>query len=169
MDQRSDLIMDLITRAGEARSAEAIHRQEEIMIIHAATLSARRIRTLMVPAGKVKTFHAGKTLRKNLLDLGAPYHRFYPVSSDGSFDSLTGYVCLRDLLLDKLLDGEGGDPDWHRHIRPLQEVEASSPVTPLLTGFLDRKDIAALVKKDGSNVGWVTMDDVIETLLGVRG
>ena len=169
MDQRSDLIMDLVTRAGEARSAEAIQRQEEIMIIHAATLSARRIKTLMVPAGEVKTFHAGKTLRKNLLDLGTPYHRFYPVSADGSFEEPTGYVCLRELLLDKLLDGEGKDPDWHRHIRPLQEVEASGPVTPLLTGFLDRKDAAALVKKDGKTVGWVTMDDVVETLMGSRG
>lgn len=166
MNQRSDLIMDLVTRAGEARTAEAIHRQEEIMIIHAATLSARRIRTLMVPSDGVKVFHSGKTLVENLRDLGGPYHRCYPVSPDGSFVNLSGYIRLRDLMVAELLDST--DRDWHRGIRPLLEVEGVSAATPLLTTLLAQKETAALVKKDGTNIGWVTLDDVIETLMGIR-
>ena len=169
MDSRSDLIMDLITRAEQARIAEALHRQEELLIIHAATLSARRVRSLMVPASEVKVFAFQKSLLENIRDLGPRLYRSYPVSLDGTLAGVTGYVRVRDLLASDLLAHRGGEADWHPQIQPLLEVEGNSPVTPLLIDLLERRDIAALVKKDGANIGWITLDDVTETLMGVRG
>lgn len=166
--QNGDHIMDILTLVEAARSEQAIHSREEIIIIHAATLSARRTRTAMVPADAVKTFDLRKSLFENVRDLGPKLHRSYPVSRDGSFAGIEGYVRVRDLFVADLLAEGGGKADWHPHIRPLIEVDGGSSLTHLLAQFLDHRDIAALVKKGDSNIGWITLDDVTETLMGAR-
>ena len=165
----SDHIMDLIALAEAAREAGAIQRQEELVILHAATLSARRIRTVMVPADSVKAFDFRKTLHENIHDLGLELHRSYPVSRDGSLENVEGYIRVRDLLARDLLSKGGGEDDWHPLIRPLIEIDGNASLSSLLTRFLESGEIAALVKKDGSNSGWITLDDVTGTLLGTRG
>lgn len=164
-----DPIMDIITLVEAARSEQAIHSREEIIIIHAATLSARRVRTAMVPADAVKTFDLRKTLFENVRDLGPKLHRSYPVSPDGTFNGIQGYIRVRDLFVGDLLAQGGGEADWHPHIRPLLEIEGGASLTQLLAGFLGDREIAALVKKDHSSLGWITLDDVTETLMGARG
>ncbi len=165
MQENGDPIMDLITRAGDARAAKLIHRLEEILVIHAVTLSARKIRTVMLPAERVKTFDLRKSLHENLRDLGPDFHRSYPVSHDGDFQNVSGCVLLRDLL-GPLADS--GGKDWLSLIRPLPETDGNAPVTPLLVRFLEDRDPAALVKKDGQNIGWITLGDITRTLLGAR-
>lgn len=164
-----DPILDIITLVEAARSEQAIHSREEIIIIHAATLSARRVRTAMVPADAVKAFDLRKTLLDNVRDLGPKLHRSYPVSRDGTFEGIVGYIRVRDLFVADLIARGGGEADWHPHIRPLLEIEGGASLTHLLASFLDHRDIAALVKKEGSNAGWITLDDVTETLMGARG
>ncbi len=165
MQENGDLIMDLITRAGDARAAQAIQRLEEVLVIHAVTLSARKVRTIMLPAEKVKTFDLRKSLHENLRDLGPDFHRSYPVSPDGDFRNVSGCVHLHDLFG---FLADGSEKDWHSLIRPLPETDGNAPVTPLLTGFLEDHDSAALVKKDGQNIGWITLGDITRTLLGAR-
>ena len=168
MKSNGDHIMDIITLVEAARSEQAIHSREEIIIIHAATLSARRVRTVMVPADAVKVFDFGKSLVENVRDLGPKLHRSYPVSRDGSLEKIEGYIRVRDLFVGDLLAQGGGEADWHPHIRPLLEVDGGTSLTQLLASFLDHREIAALVKKDASNAGWITLDDVTETLMGAR-
>jgi CBS domain containing-hemolysin-like protein len=52
----SDRIMDIVTLVEAARAEQVLHNREEIIIIHAATLSARRVRTAMVPRDSVALF-----------------------------------------------------------------------------------------------------------------
>lgn len=165
----SDYIMDILALAEAAREAGAIQRQEELVILHAATLSARRIRSVMVPAATVKLFDFRKTLRENIHDLGPELHRSYPVSGDGTFENVEGYIRVRDLLAHDLLSKSGGEGDWHPLVRPLLESDGNASLGSLLTRFIESGEAVALVKKDGSNSGWITLDDVTETLMGTRG
>lgn len=163
----SDQIMDIITLVQAAKAEQAIHNREEIIIIHAATLSARRVRTIMVPATAVKIFDARKSLIKNVRLAGEKLHRTYPVSPDGTLDNVTGYVRVRELFVDNLL--AEGTSDWTQKVRPVLRMDRNSSLTHLLADFLENREIAALVKdSDGNNVGWVTLDDVTETLMGAR-
>jgi CBS domain containing-hemolysin-like protein len=123
----------------------------------------------MVPADSVKAFDFRKTLHENIHDLGPELHRSYPVSRDGSLENVDGYIRVRDLLARDLLSKGGGEGDWHPLIRPLIEIDGNASLSSLLTRFLESGEIAALVKKDGSNSGWITLDDVTGTLLGTRG
>ncbi|TAE92492.1 MAG: DUF21 domain-containing protein [Verrucomicrobia bacterium] len=163
---RSNPILDILTLVESARAEQLIHNREEIIILHAATLSARRIHTAMVPKEAVKVFQVGKSLRENIDRLGPKLHRSYPVSADGGFANIIGYVRIRELFAAQLVDAEA---EWEALIRPALSIDERMSLTQLLAMFLDHHEIAALVDQAGGELsGWITMDDVMKVLMGAR-
>ncbi|MCW0217250.1 MAG: CBS domain-containing protein, partial [Prosthecobacter sp.] len=163
---QSDQIMDIITLVQAAKAEQLLHNREEIIMIHAATLSARRTKTAMVPSGAVKIFDLRKTLPENVADLGGKLHRSYPVSANGSLDQVTGYIRVRELFVQNMTDPTA---NWRELIRPVLHIGEKASLTQLLTLFLEKHEIAALVDNDSGRIcGWVTMDDVMKVLMGAR-
>ncbi len=162
----SDQIMDIITLVQSARSEHLLHSHEEIIMIHAATLSARRIKTAMVPHAAVKIFDARKSLIENVQALGPKLHRSYPVSQTGDATQITGYIRVRELFLQNLTEPSA---NWTTLIRPVLHIRAMASLTQLLTLFLEQSEIASLVDDaSGKMTGWITMDDVMKVLMGAR-
>lgn len=164
---RSDQIMDIITLVQSARAEQLLHNREEIIMIHAATLSARRVKTAMVPRETVRVFDQRKSLLENVSSLGPKLHRSYPVSADGSLERIIGYIRVRELFVQNLL--EPAAADWKQLIRPVLHIDEKASLTLLLTLFLEKQEIAALVDNPaGLITGWITMDDVMKVLMGAR-
>jgi CBS domain containing-hemolysin-like protein len=164
---QSDQIMDIITLVQAARAEQLLHNREELIIIHAATLSARRVKTAMVPHAEVKVFNKRLSLKENVLAVGPKLHRSYPVSTDGSLDHIIGYIRVRELFVQNLLSAD--DADWHQLIRPALHIDGNASLTQLLALYLDRQEVAALVDNSSDHIsGWITMDDVMKVLMGAR-
>ena len=162
----SDHIMDIITLVQAARAEQVLHNREEIIIIHAATLSSRRVRNVMVPREAVRSFRRDMTLRENVHANGPGLHRSYPVDGSGSLDDVEGYIRVRDLFVQNLALP---DAHWRNLARPVLRVHGDTTLTQLLALFLERDEIAALVENSkGKVTGWITLDDVTETLMGAR-
>ena len=135
-------------------------------MIHAATLSARRVKTALVPREAVRVFDARLSLLENITALGPKLHRSYPVSPDGTLDHLTGYIRVRELFVQNLTTP---DSDWRTLIRPVLHIDEKASLTQLLTLFLEKQEIAALVDDPQDQItGWITMDDVMKVLMGAR-
>tara|TARA_B100001029_G_C14847993_1_gene332065 strand:- start:208 stop:681 length:474 start_codon:yes stop_codon:yes gene_type:complete len=94
-----------------------------------------------------------------------PFSRI-PVYKDNS-DSITGLVLKDDILL-KLVEDDDSIP--LREIkRDIIIVHASLPIPDLLDMFISKKEHMALVVDEfGGMEGIVTMEDIIETLLGLE-
>jgi CBS domain containing-hemolysin-like protein len=163
---RSDQIMDIITLVQAAKAEQLLHNHEEIIMIHAATLSARRVKTAMVPHDAVKIFDQRKTLAQNVADLGSKLHRSYPVSPDGTAINISGYIRVRELFVQNLQTPQA---QWSNLIRPVLHIDSKASLTQLLTLFLEQHEIASLVDDNqGAMCGWITMDDVMKVLMGAR-
>ncbi len=168
-ESRSDHIMDIITLVQSARAEQLLHNREEIIIIHAATLSARPVKTAMVPRAAVRVFDERLSLLENVRAAGPKLHRSYPVSADGSFERITGYVRVRELFVQNLLADGADDTDWRKLVRPALYIDSKAPLTQLLALFLEKQEVASLVDSpDGRLAGWITMDDVMQVLMGAR-
>jgi CBS domain containing-hemolysin-like protein len=112
-------------------------------------------------------FDQRKSLRENIAALGPKLHRSYPVSADGTLEHITGYIHVRELFVQNLADPE--DADWKQLIRPVLHIDEKASLTQLLTLFLEKHEIAALVDNQGGLItGWITMDDVMKVLMGAR-
>ena len=127
-----------------------------------------RVREIMTPRTVVVAFAEQTTVQEVLGErLGLRLPRIpsrIPIYSD-NIDAVTGYVLKSDLLL-SAAQGLGG-----RRLAELKRdislVPDTQPLRDLFTRFLDRREhIAALVDQYGGMAGIVTMEDVVESLLG---
>ena len=159
-------IMDIITLVQSAKAEQLLHSREEIIMIHAATLSARRVKSAMVPREGVNVFDRRKTLLENVAAAAPKLHRSYPVSMDGTHDQIEGYIRVRELFVQNLTEK---DTDWTSLIRPALRIDGKASLTQLLALFLEKGEVAALVDDPtGRITGWITMDDVMKVLMGAR-
>jgi len=82
-------------------------------------------------------------------------------------DHITGFILRDDLLLSKASDQ--GDVKLEELKREIKTVPDSMPLSNLLEFLLDqRQHIALVVDEYGGTTGLVTLEDVIETLLGME-
>ncbi|WP_430908690.1 CNNM domain-containing protein [Maribacter sp. 2-571] len=82
-------------------------------------------------------------------------------------DDITGFV-LKDNILEELIN-ENGAITLSEIRRPIQLVERNTPIPKLFETLVAKREHMALVVDEyGSLSGLVTMEDVIETLLGLE-
>lgn len=84
-----------------------------------------------------------------------------------SADEITGYV-LKDHVLRAIVDGNGDEP-LSTLRRDVLVVKENFPIPELFSQFTAKREhIAIVVDQFGGTAGVVTMEDVIETLLGLE-
>lgn len=102
---------------------------------------------------------------------------FYGKNKDQSFSripiykdrpyNITGFV-LRDDILEHIVE-EKGDMKLREVKREIAVVDADKPIPELFETFIkDRMHISQVVDEFGNTIGIVTMEDIIETLLGLE-
>ena len=123
-----------------------------------------RVRQIMTPRTVVVAFAEQTTVQEVLGDrLGLRFSRI-PIYS-ANIDAVTGYVLKSDLLLNAA-QGKS-DRQLAELKRTISLVPDTQPLRDLFTRFLDQREhIAVLVDQYGGMAGIVTMEDVVESLLG---
>ncbi|MFN0006850.1 MAG: hemolysin family protein [Planctomycetota bacterium] len=100
------------------------------------------------------------TVRRIMIEAG---HRRTPVYQ-GSLDGVQGYVSWRDVL-QKVWDG--APVDLRSMLRPCPFVPETTPAHELLeTMRSQRQQIAVVVDEHGGTAGIVTLEDLLEELVG---
>ena len=90
-----------------------------------------------------------------------------PTFSEGNKDSITGYIMKVDVI-EALLDGRG-DELLSNLVRDIVAVSESHAITDLFKILTERKEhIAVVLDEFGGMDGIITMEDIIETLLGME-
>ena len=123
-----------------------------------------RASDVMTPRTVMVAF-PGDATAEELMSANRPFSR-YPVFSE-SQDDITGYVLLSDALT-KVADDAHGTPlvTLQREIVSVPEDQSVLEVFELL--LEDREHIALVIDEYGGTAGIVTMEDIIETLLGLE-
>jgi CBS domain containing-hemolysin-like protein len=104
-----------------------------------------------------------KTYSKELANI--PFSRI-PVFRDNR-ENITGYV-IKNELLQKLLNQEGNQPIGNLK-RPIPIVVENTSLSVLYERFMAEKEIIALVVDEyGGMSGIITMEDLVETILGLE-
>jgi len=125
-----------------------------------------RARDVMTPRVVVAMADERETVGS--LDVDAPAWQFARVPvHHGNRDHVTGYVRKVDVLSARL-HGEDQRP-LSELKSPLRAVPDSKPLADLLEEFLgEREVIAQVIDEHGGFAGLITMEDIVETLLGLE-
>ena len=161
--QSESELRDLVDLAGESSVIEAGERE---MIHSVFELGDTVAREVMVPRTDMVTIDGEKSLRSAMsLFLRSGFSRI-PVVGDGS-DDILGLLYFKDVVRRVNADQESGSLPVTAQMRPMHYVPESKPVDDLLREMQrDQSHFAVVVDEYGGTAGLVTIEDIIEEIVG---
>jgi len=152
----------------ETGSQEGGIEEEEKEMIHGVIeLGDKRVHEVMVPRIGIRAINVDDTLDEVLDMIIRAGHSRLPVFEE-SLDNIVGILYAKDLL--PYLKGNGlsqGDIDVRKLVRAPVYVPESKPVDDLLHEMqVAKRHIAIVVDEYGGTAGLVTMEDVVEEIVG---
>ena len=142
-----------------------IEEHESTMISNLIQFESVRAGDIMTPRTVVIAAPAEMPIEAFVSSKEPPRVSRLPVYQNDSKDDITGYV-LKDDLLAAMLDQRGTN-SINSLRREIMIVNQDFPLPELFNRLVERKEhISLVVDEFGGMAGIVTMEDVIETLLG---
>jgi len=142
-----------------------IEEHESTMISNLIQFESIQVGDIMTPRTVVIAAPADISIEAFISAKEPPRVSRLPIYQNDSKDDITGYV-LKDDLLAAMLNQRGADP-IHSLRREIMIVRQEFPLPEIFNRLVERKEhIALVVDEFGGMAGIVTMEDVIETLLG---
>src|SRR5438477_8444933 len=135
------------------------------IVLNALDLRRRIVREVMRPRREIVAFDTETTIAE-CLDIAEKtrYSRF-PLCESGDLDKTIGVVHIKDLYAARLKARSGAD--LRPACRKLIYVPETARLEKLLQLFLERKlHFAIVVDEYGGTVGMVTLENVLEELVG---
>jgi putative hemolysin len=144
-----------------------IEEEEKEMIHGVIELGDKRVHEVMVPRIGIRAINVDDTLDEVLDMIIRAGHSRLPVFEE-SLDNIVGILYAKDLLPYLKGDGLGhGDIDVRKLVRSPVYVPESKPVDDLLHEMqVAKRHIAIVVDEYGGTAGLVTMEDVVEEIVG---
>ena len=136
-------------------------KEQRTIIAGAVEIADRQLRAVLVPRLQVFTLDSGTTAEAARLVLAATGHSRAPVVRHGGLDDAVGVIHLRDLV------GVPDDRPVDEIARPPMLLPDSLPVVDALRQFkAERQHIALVVDERGAVDGIVTLEDILEEIVG---
>ena len=157
---------EFVAMAGIGKEQGMINDRESKIIRNLFLFKSVEASTVMTPRIVVSAVQKDLTVEEALADPAKVHFSRLPIYG-ADMDSVVGFVLREDLLVAKG-HGQGNRPlsDFRRDIIA---VIASTPLSRLMETLLEqRQHIALVVGEYGETKGLVTLEDVVETLLGIE-
>lgn len=161
-----------VTSMEEIRLLAALGRTEGAvatgaadMIEGVATLRELRARDVMVPRARVVYLSGQRTLEENMDVVRKTGHSRFPYTPTGDLDQLEGVVLVKDLMF--TLHEAGSELDLAELVTKPLVVPSTTTLERLLRMFQhERRHLAVVVDEYGGTEGIVTLEDVLEEIVG---
>jgi CBS domain containing-hemolysin-like protein len=162
-----------VTSIEEIRLLATLGRSEGLvgprtadMIVNATKLRQLRVADIMLQRAMVTFLSATSSNAELLQTVRSSQFSRFPFSPSDNFDDVSGIVLARDILFD-LLDRPDHEIDWKKLVREPLVVPPGKPLNKLLRVFQEvRSHMALVVDEYGGFEGIVTLEDVIEEIVG---
>ena len=149
-------LLDLV--AGHA----ALTAEERDIVEEVFNASERQVHEVMVPRTEVDFIDGSLTVSKAIALAKEKAHSRYPVVR-GSSDEIIGFIHVRDLLDTDL----NGNTKIQEMVRKVMYLPGTKGVLPALTEMRgQRQHLAIVLDENGGTDGIVTLEDLVECLIG---
>ena len=143
-----------------------IRDKESILIRNIFRFESLKADDIMTPRTVISSLPEDMTISDSLkMITQTPFSRL-PLYK-ANIDEITGFVLKDDVLIHAAQ--EGGDKTLHTLKRNIMVIPDSIFLTALFERFLkERQHIAVVINEHGGTDGLVTLEDLIETLMGME-
>lgn len=151
-----------------ARSAfleDQISKEQESLIARSIYMSTLIARDVMIDRGDINILSTAMSLHEGLIGAHLHRHTRFPLTENGDIDRIVGYVNFKDIV--GALQVSPSDPSLRGIMRPVLFVKDTTKLPELLAKLTRGYQHIAIVQNDtGATIGLVTLEDIIESLVG---
>ncbi|QEZ89178.1 HlyC/CorC family transporter [Aliarcobacter cibarius] len=136
---------------------------ESEIIKNAVDFSETIAKEIMTPRKDMICINSEKSFEENIKRVLNSRHTRYPYCHGGK-DNITGMIHTRDLLNSAL---QNNISDFSKLVRPIIMVPENTSISSILTRMnKSRIHLALVVDEYGGTSGLITMDDILEEIIG---
>ncbi|GAA1417666.1 CNNM domain-containing protein [Streptomyces thermospinosisporus] len=154
---------ELVSLARHSARAGALEQDTADLFVRTLSLGGLTAQHVMTPRVKVSALQASATAQDVVNLTRATGLSRFPVYRE-RIDEITGMVHLKDALAVPAADRLR--TPVHEIARPALLVPETLPVRPLLTRLRSEQPIAVVVDEYGGTAGVVTLEDIVEEIVG---
>jgi putative hemolysin len=162
----SQFAVDEITAlAGWALVSKQISLHQEKIIRGASRLARLKVKEVMIPVKQVSFLSSSQTIVQAVIAAHTDFHTRYPVCRDDNSDDVVGYVNFKEMIY--FMKTNPKDQSFGGIIRPVHFLSPGDSAADLLKTFIDQHVHIAIVRdSSGKTLGLVTLEDIVEELIG---
>jgi len=163
-EQQEEKQEEFLTGLEQHRTEGVLDEEEQEMIENVLELSNSTADEIMTPRTDIAAVEVNSDLQKVLETITNAGHTRVPVYED-NIDNIVGLVYAKDLLTE--IGKSSADFKLRDKMRDVYFVPETKPLRALLHEFQSRKlHIAVVLDEYGGTAGIVTLEDILEELVG---
>jgi putative hemolysin len=149
-----------------ARTSRLIGAHEEKIVLSAARLSQMKVSDIMMDIEYISMIPATDSISDALVKAHLDMHTRFPVcEKTGEPRTIIGYLNFKDIVNALQMNQE--NPSIQGITRPIKKLPAETPLSQALSEMMREKaHIAIVVSPEQTVLGMITLEDIIEELVG---
>lgn len=149
-----------------ARASKLLSARQEKIVLSSALLSTRPVKDIIIPAQDITMIWVGDSLMEALVKAHLDMHTRFPVCREKNDpDTIEGYINFKDIVYS--LKTNPKESSLKSIIRAIREIDGDTAISLALEKMIQEKlHIAIVVSKDDKILGMVTLEDILEELVG---
>ncbi|OGW75718.1 MAG: hypothetical protein A2Z72_03355 [Omnitrophica bacterium RBG_13_46_9] len=162
---KTSAVEDISVLARFAVLQKTISEDQERILSQTINLPRLKVSDIMMGKDEIKFLSTKMSLMDALIEAHIHHHTRLPLMEGDNNDKVIGYVNFKDIV--SALQTNPKDPSLKGIARPILEVQGNERVSVLLNKLTRGYQHIAIVKDtDGKIAGLVTLEDVIESIVG---
>lgn len=163
-EQAEEKQQDFINGLEQRRIEGVVDEEEQEMIENVLELSDTNADEIMTPRTDIVAVEVNSDLHSILETINTAGHSRVPVYED-NIDNIVGLIYAKDLLIE--IGKDSADFKLRNKLRDVYFVPETKPLRTLLHEFQNQKlHIAVVLDEYGGTAGIVTLEDILEELVG---
>lgn len=151
----------------ESYKSGAINQSELKYVNNIFEFDERLAKEIMIPRTEMITISEHDTIGAFLEIAAFEQYTRYPVTTDGDKDQIIGMVNIKEILSNVAFDNTLRDQLISHYVKPVIQVIESYSINKLLRKMQkERIHIAILLDEYGGTAGLVTVEDILEEIVG---
>jgi putative hemolysin len=165
MSGQVDALNDILILAHFASLQNIISKEQEKIVSRSIGLANTKVEDIMVPGNEMKTLTTDMTLAQALVEAHISHHTRFPLADRNREGEIIGYVNFKDIVSALQLNPK--NPSLAGICRPILIVRSDENLSYLLNKLTKSYQHIAIVKNnDGKSVGLITLEDIVESIIG---
>lgn len=158
-------LIELKAQASALKASRIINHEQEKMIVGASNLSTTTVSDILIPEYDIATLFIDSELKDQLTKVHLdPYTRFPVTERELDPQFIIGYVNIKELIF--LPVTHPNNQNVREIMQPLLNFEANTPIVEAFSLMMKDHVHLALVKNDNLIIGMITIEDILEEVVG---